>query len=333
MIRTARRHPDLDRARGLAIALVVFGHIVARQPPTDAHWYEIIRRVIYSFHMPFFFYLSGRVAVLSGQFATPRAGLPALIKSRAHRLLVPALLLGPTIIVAKRLAAPFIAVDNVPVSIQAGLINLVWHPNHSPAYDLWFLIVLFALSIAAPILRVLAGNRLWPLLLLASALYLIPLPSHLYAALIGRYAIFYAVGLAIGAAGPAWLAWIDRHGLACLAAFSIGCLLVARLNLPFAVTLLPMGLLSMPALNALVRFPRLKAASWLENLGRSSMAIYLLNTICIGLTKAGLLALASWNGWHFLAFAPLLLAAGLLGPILIKRQALCAIPALDRLTD
>ncbi len=287
MLRSTRRHPDLDRARGLAIALVVFGHIVARQPPTDAHWYEIIRRVIYSFHMPFFFYLCGRVAVLSGQFATPRAGLPALIKSRAHRLLVPALLLGPTIILAKRLAAPFIAVDNVPVSIQAGLINLVWHPNHSPAYDLWFLIVLFALSIAAPILRVLAGNRLWPLLLLASALYLIPLPSHLYAALIGRYAIFYAVGLATGAAGPAWLAWIDRHGLACLAAFSIGCLLVARLNLPFAVTLLPMGLL----------------------------------------------ALASWNGWHFLAFAPLLLAAGLLGPILIKRQALCAIPALDRLTD
>ncbi|HQT89202.1 MAG TPA: acyltransferase [Acidiphilium sp.] len=327
------RHTDLDRARGLAIALVVFGHIVARQPPTDAHWYEILRRVIYSFHMPFFFYLSGRVAMLSGQFATPLADLPALIKSRAHRLLLPALILGPTIILAKRLAAPFITVDNVPVSIPAGLINLIWHPNHSPAYDLWFLIVLFALSIAAPLLRRCTGNRLWLILLLASAAYLIPLPSHLYAALIGRYALFYGVGLATGAAGAAWLAWIDRHALACLAAFALGGVLVATLNLPFAVTLLPMGLLSMPALNALVRFPRLNSALWLENLGRFSMAIYLLNTICIGLAKAGLLALASWNGWHFFAFAPLLLAAGLLGPILIKRQALPAIPALDRLTD
>ncbi len=327
------RAADLDRARGLAISLVVFGHIVARQPPSDAQWYETIRLVIYSFHMPFFFYLSGRIAILSGQFNRPARALPALITARARRLLLPVLLLGPLIIIGKCALAPFLTIDNVPRSIPAGLINLLWHPNHSPAYDLWFLIVLFALSIITPILRLATQDRLWPLILLAGLLYVVPLPAHFYLALTGHYAIFYVLGLAAGRVGPAWPAWIDRHAKPCLALLALGGLVVATAHLPFAVTLLPMGVISMPAFNGLVRFPGLNSASWLAKLGRWSMAIYLLNTLCIGLAKAGLLAFVSWNGWHFFAIAPALLAVGLIGPILIKRRFLSAIPALDRMTD
>jgi len=259
--------------------------------------------------------------------------LPALITARARRLLLPALLLGPLIILAKCALAPFLTIDNVPRSISTGLINLLWHPNHSPAYDLWFLIVLFALSIIAPILRLATQDRLWPIILLASLLYILPLPSHLYLALTGHYAIFYVLGLAAGRAGPAWSAWIDRHAKPCLALLAMGGLVVATTPLPFAVTLLPMGVISMPALNGLVRFPGLNSALWLAKLGRWSMAIYLLNTLCIGLAKAGLLALTSWNGWHFFAIAPALLAVGLIGPILIKRRFLPAIPALDRVVE
>ena len=50
----------------MAIILVVFGHLVAREDPAGVGWYGPLRMVVYLFHMPFFFYLSGYVAVLSG---------------------------------------------------------------------------------------------------------------------------------------------------------------------------------------------------------------------------------------------------------------------------
>ena len=61
--------------------------------------------------------------------------------------------------------------------------------------------------------------------------------------------------------------------------------------------------------------------------------IYLFNTLCIGLAKAVLLLAWSWDGPHFLAFAPALMTAGLLGPVALKRYAFRRVRALDRLTD
>ena len=50
---------DVDKSKGLAIFLVVFGHIVATKPPDNNEWYVLLKYFIYKFHMPFFMYLSG----------------------------------------------------------------------------------------------------------------------------------------------------------------------------------------------------------------------------------------------------------------------------------
>jgi fucose 4-O-acetylase-like acetyltransferase len=67
------RRADIDRAKGLAILLVVFGHLVARADPAGVDWYEPLRRAVYAFHMPFFLYLSGLVAARSGMLLAPKA--------------------------------------------------------------------------------------------------------------------------------------------------------------------------------------------------------------------------------------------------------------------
>ena len=77
------RRQDIERAKRLAILLVVFGHIVARADPLRVEWYEPIRRAIYAFHMPFFLYLSGYVAVLSGALFLPPEKWRRLLASRA----------------------------------------------------------------------------------------------------------------------------------------------------------------------------------------------------------------------------------------------------------
>ncbi|CAG4913552.1 unnamed protein product [Acidocella sp. C78] len=61
--------------------------------------------------------------------------------------------------------------------------------------------------------------------------------------------------------------------------------------------------------------------------------IYLFNTIFIGLAKGLLLLVTGWNGARFLPVAAVLMSAGLIGPILLKRKVLRAIPALDRMTE
>src|SRR5664280_1750461 len=60
------RWEDIDRAKGLAILLVVMGHM-ARDGgmPPGAEWYASVSRCIYSFHMAFFMFLSGFVFFLS----------------------------------------------------------------------------------------------------------------------------------------------------------------------------------------------------------------------------------------------------------------------------
>ena len=88
-------------AKGLAIILVVFGHIVARQDPAQVQWYEPLRRAIYAFHMPFFLYLSGFVAAASGFLGRGRAGFGDALKRRAQRLLLPFFALGLLILAGK----------------------------------------------------------------------------------------------------------------------------------------------------------------------------------------------------------------------------------------
>jgi len=62
-----RRATFLDVAKGVAISLVVFGHVLggalARNwidPPNTA---ELAYKFIYAFHMPFFFIVSGALAI------------------------------------------------------------------------------------------------------------------------------------------------------------------------------------------------------------------------------------------------------------------------------
>jgi uncharacterized membrane protein YcfT len=72
---------DVERAKGLAIILVVIGHIVAREPLANNEWYVVLKSAIYAFHMPFFMYLGGLVFFHVGDAVNPR---PAAHEGRHH---------------------------------------------------------------------------------------------------------------------------------------------------------------------------------------------------------------------------------------------------------
>jgi peptidoglycan/LPS O-acetylase OafA/YrhL len=333
-LQTMPRRQDIDSAKGFAILLVVFGHIVARADPAGVGWYEPLRRAVYAFHMPFFLYLSGLVAVLSGMVLAPRSAWAGIIVARARRLLLPFFGLGLLIVMGKCVAARFIVVDHVPRGLLMGIADLFWHTAASPAVSIWYLLVLFTVSLGAMVWLRGSSQRYPALLAFCALLYVIPWPAYLYLDRIGTYAVFFALGAGAGFLGGRWDRCMDRSW-PLLLGMLLGALTVIAVygaGWPEKYLLLPMGLLAMPALHGSLRFLAPSSPSLLF-LGRYSFMIYLFNTLCIGLAKGLLLLLCSWDGTHFLPFAAALMVAGTLGPVALKAWAFRRLALLNRLTD
>ena len=143
---------DIERAKGLAIILVVIGHIVAREPPANNEWYVVLKTAIYAFHMPFFMYLGGLVFFHVGDAVNPRPSYGAYLIRRAERLLVPFLSLGLLILLGKFAAEQFLYVDNKPASLSDGLRSLFWTTGQSPATSVWYIFVVFVYCGVTPLL-------------------------------------------------------------------------------------------------------------------------------------------------------------------------------------
>ncbi len=330
------RRWDIDAAKGMAILFVVFGHLVARADPRHVGWYEPLRQAVYAFHMPFFLYLSGLVAAESGMLLTPRRKWSRVLAARAKRLLLPFFGLGGIIVGGKLTLEQVMSVDNAPASLLSGFADLLWHTAASPALSIWYLFVLFVVSLAGMVALDGRTTRLPWLIAAALALYATPLPAFAYADRVGSYAIFFLLGAAAGFAGGRWLACIDRvwrPALAALLAALCAIILFGR-HWPEAPVMLLIGTLSFPALHGFLRaLPDTPPKAILLFLGRYSFMIYLFNTLFIGLAKGTLLRVLPWDGANFYAFAAMLMAAGVLGPVALKRCVFARSPVLDRLTN
>jgi len=329
------RRRDLDCAKGLGILLVVIGHLVARTSPAGNEWYVVLKHALYHFHMPFFMYLSGYVVFLTGAARIPQVKWPDLAYKRMARLLLPFVLFGLVILFGKLFASRFIQVDNLPGSFSQGLIGLLWNTDNSPAESVWYLAVLFALTLVTPPLMWVLRGRTVPFLALALILYMIPVPHIMYLDRIFRFMSFFAMGGLASDAGELWLSKIDRYWALALVAL-VAALAIFLTQFPGVPSDLPLficGALSMPALHGLVRQRHFASSSMLFTLGTYSFVIYLLNTPFIGLVKGAMLKVLPWDGLNFLLYAVVLTLAGTVLPILLKRYVLRWIPALDRMTS
>ena len=328
------RRLDLDRAKGIAILLVVFGHIVARQQPEGLTWYEPLRFAVYRFHMPLFFYLSGTVAMLSGVLATPPGGWGSLLEKRAVRLLLPFFAVGLLILLGKLGAGQVTAtVDNAPPGLGAGLRQLFWDTAASPATSIWYLLVLFlATLVAVPAMRLGLGSTV--LVAVGLVLQFLPVPAVLYLDRFASHFLFFAAGIWVAQRQdrllPAFAHWLGPWCALFLASLA----LAGAGIIPERWSMLVCGLLALPALHGLVRAAPLNRLRWPLWFGRYSMVIYLFNTIAIGLAKAVLVALGvGWTVAGFWLHAPVLMAAGVFLPIAFKQLVLARAPAVNRLTD
>lgn len=137
------RYTEIDIARGIGILFVVLGHSI-KQTGVSAGWIRILTYIIYSFHMPLFFCLSGFVSAKILPMKRHERGVYAL--SRARRLLVPYFVIGLLYIPLKlKMSASAIK----PFSVSDIWKLLI---GQNPDVSLWFLYILFLIELICALL-------------------------------------------------------------------------------------------------------------------------------------------------------------------------------------
>ena len=126
--RPEQRLLDLDAARGLAIVLVVIGHIAGKTFPAGNGWYLSLMGLIYQFHMPLFMALTGTTFALSLPLLSSWREVLVFSMRRVKRLFVPYLVVGLVVLSGKLIAVHFVHVDNPASSFLADAAMLVVMP-------------------------------------------------------------------------------------------------------------------------------------------------------------------------------------------------------------
>lgn len=137
-----KRLPQLDVAKGIAILLIVWAHSDAKMNPALYQTYlHFFHEVIYSFHIPLFFMISG--ILVKFPLSKPEFAFGQYTRQLIERLLVPFYTLSLVFLVII-LITPCSYTDKP--SLQHMLLSLgimQSHPVYLPSGVLWFLFTLF----------------------------------------------------------------------------------------------------------------------------------------------------------------------------------------------
>lgn len=131
------RNKSIDIAKGIAILLVILGHI-STTPLILKYW-------LYSFHIPLFFICSGILFSNKNE----EMSFLSFIKKKARRLLVPYFSLGIILWLCVKLLSVFTAyTHNATLDIKFDIIGLIkalllGHRLHEHYFSMWFICTLF----------------------------------------------------------------------------------------------------------------------------------------------------------------------------------------------
>ena len=323
----ASRHHYIDRAKGLAIVLVVIGHVVAKEPPPGAEWYSTLKHWIYIFHMPLFIFLSGLTFGFSFRAPTGIADYFHTLRRRTARLMTAYFVIGLLIFFGKLLFQQFTTVDN-PVHGIAGLLDLALRPMLSFSRFLWYVYALSLLYAALPLLFKLSGERLWPLIVLAALVPLLPTSTFLAWHKLQELAFYFVLGIVAGRHHPQFERLLQRAWLPSFFVFLLMLPWVPSDSVPAAICCI----FAIVGLAGLLRTSCVGNLTTLQRIGTFTLSIYLFNTIVIGLVKTAWVATLGWEGARFVPAFFALALAGVLVPMAMKHWLFTRVPALDRIT-
>jgi fucose 4-O-acetylase-like acetyltransferase len=303
----------MDAARGIAILLVVLGHVFRGLIDAKLKGADVLGTptyFIYTFHIPLFFLCSG----LFAERAAARAAKDFL-SSLGIRLLWPYALWYCVQVAAITMAGSLVN-HAIPPSSDSYL-QVLW----SPGGQFWFLYCLLFMQLGAYILLRIGGRAavlVGALMALSlNSLFALPPVWSQFCA----NTIFFALGIAAGGAAEA-RALLMRWGRPTLAApilavgwFGFASAMFLRHAGYAGVADIAAGVLGAGAVLTISSWRRIERSAVLGYLGRHSLSIYLLHVLFVA--GARIFASKLLHVDSAVLFAPLLLACGVAGPCVV----------------
>lgn len=250
-------------AKGIAIFLVVYGHVIEGLAEGGYMFasYEVQHGIIYAFHMPLFFFLSGLflTKILGREFTT-------VLKSRALTLLYPYFLWGT-------IQGSIMAILSKFTNGGGGWEKVILLPI-DPFGQFWYLYDLFFMTLLFYGLnKLLKNNHL--VFLVATILFIAtPLMSGWEFSRIFHHFIF----LVLGSLFFKYEQWFDSYRYWVISALTVISIIAFYSNLEL-LKFLAYGLLGTVLTIVVSRV--VKANLSLEFLGKKSLSIYLFHILAI----------------------------------------------------
>jgi fucose 4-O-acetylase-like acetyltransferase len=320
----------LDNAKGLAIALVVLGHIVGREFPKGNNWFIVFRDSLYSFHMPLFMFLSGFVLFYSYKKVQNIDEYKNYAIKKFYRLIPGFLLFSIIIFLGKYVSQFYMHVDN-PVNEFKDFIKIFIQPIKSFSFYLWYIYVLFEYYLFIPVFLVLTKNNYKYILsisfVISALTYFVNVTTLFALNQFCEYLFFICWG---GFVSKNYRSIFDlfaksKYGFLIL----FFCALIAGYYLKLPKIFI--GFISIPAIIALLSTQLFSKAEHLSMLGNYTLPIYFMNTIFIGIGKGIIFKFTNWDFHNFIFIAPVLFLMGLYPPIFVKKYLLRYVPVLDKI--
>jgi fucose 4-O-acetylase-like acetyltransferase len=322
------RNSWVDYAKAIGIILVVYGHVARgvhkAGAQMDENLFQLVDSIIYSFHMPLFFFLSGLFFYNSFK----SRGATGLIVNKVDTILYPYIIWS---LLQGSLESILSKYTNGSVTFSE-VLSLAWEPRA----QFWFLYALFLVFVISSVLFTLFDKSRSALLLAAfGALYIIQgdLPKSMLSTFILGNAFFFILGICFDDIK----ALFEKHYAALTG--TLGALFVLGQYLfhgPMGLLYEDKGVASLALATVSIGFvialsmtlSRLSLKG-LMHIGATSMTIYLMHVIAgsgVRVVLSKLMGIQS-PAAHLIIGTLIGIAAPLLAQVIIKRYRLGALLA------
>lgn len=307
-------------AKGIGIILVVIGHFWPASSP--AYWTEL-RRIIYTFHMPLFFFLSGWL------YQHGKYPYRTLVINKVQRLLYPFVSIAILFFLIKFGAGLFVQLDK-PADLDS-IYTILVNPVKSYMPLLWFVHALFLIFVIYPLARHFLGDS--ALLLVFLGLNLVVDGSTPFIGNPVHYLPFFIAGCLIRTHKDALAAWLDGSVArfpVLLVLFAASCYWLQPdqlpVSLPAYLLVFTAGisgtLLIIKASHAIAPAGHNSGAQLLAAAGFYSMTIYLFHTLFESAARIALMQVLRQLELPFELVALAAITAGLVFPFCMEKYLL-----------
>ncbi|MBU1567466.1 MAG: acyltransferase family protein [Proteobacteria bacterium] len=294
---------EMQIARGVGILLVTIGH---SEPIAQA--FPLLWEIIYSFHMPLFFFMSGFFSLRLVNSPWLREILP-----RTARLYLPYL----TISLSYGLIKLFVPDLKRPIIPQELFGQILFYPFDNPALFLWFLYILLLMKLLSPLFRGRLPLLFLPIFMVTACWYGSVDFLGIWSLL--KHLLYYNCGLLLAGYHSIFFKLLRNRSLRgiVIILFPLLFFLSAKSNNgPLPVLTALTGIWLVLSISFL-RIPE-KISGFLEYCGKLSLEIYLLQYYFI----FPVLFAFTHIGIEPRLIVPCTFVAGFFGPILVSRLVL-----------